>query len=243
VIALLDIHSHVIPGVDDGAENLEHTRVMLGAMYDTGTRQLWATPHIADCYEYPANAERLRLIDEQFEALQVVIPDGLTVRLGYEVTPSKERLAPGADVTGFALPDLDVVLIDGPDDEPSEHEELILPYIARVRAEGLWAVLAHPERRAAHPEPDPGFAERAVQAGALLQIDACALLGGDGPVVGAEAWRLLTDGIASLVASDAHAQTEASDLGATHTAITERIDAITADRLCGGHALNAITTA
>jgi protein-tyrosine phosphatase len=242
VIALLDVHSHVVPGVDDGAESLEHTRAMLAAMHGAGTRQLWATPHIADCYEYPASAERLRLIDEQFQALLAIVPDGLTVRLGYEVTPSEERLASGADVAGFALPDLDIVLIDGPDDEPCEHEELILPYIARVRAEGLRAVLAHPERRAAHPEPDPGFAERAVQAGALLQIDACALLGGDGPAVGAEAWRLLTGGIASLVASDAHAQADASDLGAAHAAIAERIDARTADRLCGGLELSAITT-
>jgi protein-tyrosine phosphatase len=234
---LFDIHSHVVPGVDDGAPDLAAATAMLAALRAAGTRTLWATPHLADELGYSASPERRALIAERFASLAPVCPEELTLRRGCEVTPSRERLAAGEDVASLALEGLDVVLVDGPDDEPADHDELILPYIARVQAEGLRAVLAHPERRAAHERPDPGYAERMVQAGALLQVDACALLGGDGPVVEAEAWRLVCDGLAVLVASDAHELGDCGDLSRAHSAISERVHPGAADRLCGGSAL------
>lgn len=208
-------------------------------MAAAGTTSLWATPHVADRDGFPGTPSRLALIGERFEALLAVVPAGLTVRRGHEVTPSPERLAPGADVAVLALAELEIVLVDGPDDEPAAHDDLFLPYIARVIAEGLRPVLAHPERRAAHPDPDPGFAERLAAAGALLQVDACSLLGADGPAIEADAWRLLEDGLADLVASDAHTPGEAGDLGRAHAAIIARLGQATADRLCDGSALAA----
>ncbi len=216
---------------------------MLAAMAAAGTTALWATPHVADRYGFPGSPARLALIGERFEELLAVVPAGLTVRRGHEVTPSPERLAPGADVAGLALDGLDIVLVDGPDDEPAAHDDLFLPYIERVRAEGLVPVVAHPERRAAHPEPDPGFAERLADAGAVLQVDACSLLGADGPAIEADAWRLLEQGLGSLVASDAHTPAEAADLGRAHAAIAERLGPTTAERLCDGAALALLDTA
>jgi protein-tyrosine phosphatase len=229
----------VIPAVDDGAPDLATTAAMLATMAAAGTTSLWATPHVAEQARFPASPERLALIGERFEELLTVVPPGLTMRRGHEVTATAERLAPGADVAGLALADLEVVLIDGPQDEPEPHDELYLPYVERVRAEGLRPVLAHPERRAGHPEPDPGFAERIAAAGALIQVDACSLLGADGPAIEADAWRILDEGLAALVASDAHTPEEAGDLGRAHAAIAARLDPATADRLCGGTALAA----
>jgi protein-tyrosine phosphatase len=210
---------------------------MLAAMVAVGTTNLWATPHVADRDGYPGSPTRLALIGERFAELLDVVPEGLVVRRGHEVTPSPERLAPAADVAALALDGLDIVLVDGPDDEPAAHDELFLPYIERVRAEGLRPVIAHPERRAAHPEPDPGFAERLAAAGAVLQVDACSLLGADGPAIEADAWRIIAEGLASLVASDAHTPGEAADLGKAHAAIAARFDLATADRLCDGSVL------
>jgi protein-tyrosine phosphatase len=235
--ALLDLHSHVVPGVDDGAGDIEAAAAMLASMHASGTRRLWATPHLADELGYADSPERRRLISERFQSLSSVCPAGLALRLGCEVTPSAALLASGADVAGLALDGLDIVLVDGPDDEPADHDALISPYIARVQAEGLRAVLAHPERRAAYEPPDPGFGERLATAGALLQIDACALLGRDGPAVEEEAWRLIGEGIAVLVASDAHELGDAGDLGRAHGAIAARLGLATAERLCCGGAL------
>jgi protein-tyrosine phosphatase len=229
----------VIPAVDDGSPDLATTEAMLVAMAAAGTTSLWATPHVAEGAGFSGSPERLALIGKCFEELLTVVPPGLTVRRGHEVTPSPERLAPGADVAGLALAELEVVLIDGPQDEPEPHDELYLPYVERVRAEGLRPVLAHPERRAAHAEPDPGFAELLAAAGALIQVDACSLLGADGPAIEADAWRILGEGLAALVASDAHTPEEAGDLGRAHAAIAARLDQATADRLCDGTALAA----
>ena len=224
----------MIAAVDDGSPDLATTAAMLTAMVESGTTTLWATPHVADRDGFPGSASRLALIGERFAELLEVVPDGLVVRRGYEVTPSPERLAPAADVAALALDGLDMVLVDGPDDEPAAHDDLFLPYIERVLAEGLRPVVAHPERRAAHPEPDPGFAERLADAGALLQVDACSLLGADGPAIEADAWRIVGDGLASLVGSDAHTPAEAADLGKAHASIAARFGLATADRLCGG---------
>jgi protein-tyrosine phosphatase len=210
---------------------------MLAAMVEVGTTSLWATPHVADRDGYPGSPTRLALIGERFAELLDVVPEGLVVRRGHEVTPSPERLAPAADVAALALDGLDIVLVDGPDDEPAAHDDLFLPYIERVRAEGLRPVIAHPERRAAHPEPDPGFAERLAAAGAVLQVDACSLLGADGPAIEADGWRIIAEGLASLVASDAHTPEEAGDLGKAHAVIAARFDLATADRLCDGSVL------
>jgi protein-tyrosine phosphatase len=227
----------VIPAVDDGSPDLATSEAMLVAIAAAGTTSLWATPHVADRDGFPGTPSRLAKIGERFEELLAVVPAGLTVRRGHEVTPSPERLAPRADVAGLALAELEIVLVDGPDDEPAAHDDLFLPYIARVLAEGLRSVVAHPERRAAHPDPDPGFAERLAGAGALLQVDACSLLGADGEAIEADAWRIIEAGLASLVASDAHTPEEAGDLGRAHAAIAARLGEPVADRLCDGSAL------
>jgi protein-tyrosine phosphatase len=239
IVDLVDIHSHVIPAVDDGSPDLATTAAMLAAMVASGTTTLWGTPHVADRDGFPGSPTRLALIGERFAELPAVVPDGLTVRRGHEVTPSPERLAPGADVAALALDGLDIVLVDGPDDEPAAHDDLFLPYIERVLAEGLRPVIAHPERRAAHPDPDPGFAERLAEAGALLQVDACSLLGADGAAIKDDAWRIVGDGLASLVASDAHTPAEAADLGKAHAAIEARFGLASADCLCGGTVLSS----
>ena len=43
---MIDIHTHILPGVDDGAQSLENTLVMLRIAYDSGTRRMVATPHM-----------------------------------------------------------------------------------------------------------------------------------------------------------------------------------------------------
>ncbi len=229
----------MIPAVDDGSPDLATTEAMLATMAAAGTTDLWATPHVAEQAGFSGSTQRLALIGERFELLLTVVPAGLTVRRGHEVTATAERLDPADDLARLALDGLDVVLIDGPQDEPEPHDDLYLPYVERVRAEGLRPVLAHPERRAGHPEPDPGFAERLADAGALLQVDACSLLGTDGPAIEADAWRIIEAGLAALVCSDAHSPEEAGDLGRAHAKIAARLGESTADRLCGGGPLSA----
>ena len=148
IAELFDIHSHVIPGVDDGSPDLATTEAMLAAMAAAGTTSLWATPHVADRAGFPGSPERLALIGERFEELLTVVPAGLTVRRGHEVTATPERLAPGADVAGLALAELEVVLIDGPAGR------------ARTPRRALPPLRGTRPRRGAAPGPRPPRAPR-----------------------------------------------------------------------------------
>ncbi len=137
------------------------------------------------------------------------VPGCPELRMGYELAPRPETAEFRADPARWRLAGTDVVLVDGPDDIPMEHDTGILDYIVRVTAAGLRPMLAHPERRAFRYPGDHDFAYTAKTKGALLQVDSGALLGFDGPAVAAEAHRLLAEGLVDVVASDAHELGEA----------------------------------
>jgi protein-tyrosine phosphatase len=203
---VVDCHSHVLFGVDDGARTLEQAVAMLDEARAAGTRILFATPHIAPPYQgWTGSAARLERIRRRFAELEAHVPEGLELRLGFEITPVPHRLRADDDPARFRLPGTEVVLIDGPQAVPWVGDAAMERYVQRVRAEGLTPVLAHPERRAAWPGPhDSRFAERMRTAGALLQVDASGLSGADGPGTAEEARRLLTEGLVDLIASDGH---------------------------------------
>jgi protein-tyrosine phosphatase len=215
---LLDIHSHVVPGVDDGAATLEEALEMLAEARRAGVAVLYATPHV-DGDDHPWTLDRRLRIADRFAELAEHSDGELELQLGYEVTPTAGRMALDEDPGIFALPGLEAVLVDGPDDEPAAHDALITPYVERIAAAGLRAIVAHPERAAAHPVPVRNLAERLREAGALLQVDAGALLGADGPLIQESAWAILRGGLCDLLASDAHEASTFAQFAAAHAAL------------------------
>lgn len=129
--------------------------------------------------------------------------------MGYELAPRPGEPEFLADPERWRLAGTDLVLVDGPDDIPMQHDAGILAYVERVVAAGLRPVVAHPERQAFRFDGDHHFAYALKAKGALLQVDSGSLLGCDGPAVAAEAHRLVAEGLADLVASDAHELGEA----------------------------------
>ena len=172
----------------------------------TGTRILFATPHIAPPYEgWHGGRDRRRRIDSNFEVLRERVGDGIDLRFGYEVTPRPHRLRTDDDPGAYRLAGTAFVLVDGPRVAPWIGDATMQRSIRRIRAEGLTPILAHPERRACWPgAPDPGLAERFKAAGALIQVDASGLSGIDGPGTAEESRRLLREGLVDLIGSDGH---------------------------------------
>ncbi|MFM9125373.1 MAG: CpsB/CapC family capsule biosynthesis tyrosine phosphatase, partial [Actinomycetota bacterium] len=73
----VDMHSHVVFGVDDGAESLAHAVELVTAARDAGTRLLVATPHVAPPYlDWNASAARLGRIQRRFALLRDAAPPG-----------------------------------------------------------------------------------------------------------------------------------------------------------------------
>ena len=204
-IPLIDLHSHVIPGVDDGAQDLEQALMALGQLENQGVQRVIATPHFrASLLERPALAEaRLRLFDEAFDELSGALGGSdLSIELGRAVEFKLD--APLADLSDPRL------RLAGTRYALVEFGSFQLPPFAgnqlqAVRNAGWVPVLAHPER---YFGIEAAFAEvgRWVAEGTLLQVNARSLAGGYGRLPRQVAAELLAQGWVTCLSSDYHAR-------------------------------------
>ena len=155
------------------------------------------------------------------------------------MTARPARLRPEDDPARFRIEGTELVLMDGPQAMPWYGDSTMERLVRRIRAEGLTPILAHPERRACwrREPPDPGFAERMKNAGALLQVDATGLTGADGPGADVEARRLLAEGLIDLLGSDGHGRKSEVRVDVARDMAAEVIGEVAADRLVDGSAL------
>ena len=211
----VDIHCHILPGIDDGPVNLEQSVQLARLLVQQNVGHVVATPHqlcpqphvLASVppdqqHRQPELASRssvLRLVDELNQALvQRRIP--LLVHPGGEVhiVPNLiEQLDAGVALT---LCDHNAfVLVELPFDHPLPARGII----QQLHQRGLGVILAHPERYASALQ-DPGFLDDWIEHHAMLQINADSLCGDHGNAVQKLALSLIETGKAHFVASDAH---------------------------------------
>lgn len=235
-MTFVDCHSHLLAGVDDGPRTDAESLQMLKDSAAGGTRILFVTSHLDERYPWtPSRADDVSRAFEHLLELSVDVPGCPELRMGYELAPRPGAPEFLADPARWRLAGTDVVLVDGPDDIPMQHDAGIADYVSRVVAAGLRPVVAHPERQAFLFDGDHDFAYELKAKGGLLQIDSGSLLGCDGPAVAAEAHRLVAAGLADLVASDAHELGEA-DLRPVRDLLHERYGS-TIDALLDGTTL------
>jgi protein-tyrosine phosphatase len=196
---VIDLHSHILAGVDDGARSLEDSVEIAIAAVRDGTTVMAATPHVRD--DFPTSAETMtRLVLELNETLhQESIP--LQVLDGAEIAIPQLLSLPADELRRFAL-------------AGNPHYLLVeYPYLGRplsLEAEirnfglrGITLVLAHPERNPG-VQLDPGSVKPLVAAGALVQLTAASVDGRLGRLNKRTARRLIATECAHLIASDAH---------------------------------------
>jgi protein-tyrosine phosphatase len=192
-----DVHSHVVPSGDDGAQSLEEGLALCRAAAERGTSVLFATPHV-----WPSltlTPEREVAIREAHATLaEDAAAFELHLRLGFELTPSPALLdeSPGR----YRLEGLPAVLMELPFQGSLRLAEALGEHI---EAAGLVPVIAHPERAEA-VIGDPGLAAGLHERGWILQMNATSVLGYHGAAVEQTAWQLLRDGLVDLFASDGH---------------------------------------
>jgi protein-tyrosine phosphatase len=193
---VIDLHSHVLPGLDDGAADLDEAVAICRAAADDGIEVLAATPHVRD--DYPTTPDQM---EAALAAVRAVAGD--TVRLvgGGEI--DLDRLdRPGDELARFALAGNPKYLLV---ETPYNGWPLDLPEkLFRLQARGITPVLAHPERNA-EVQQRPELLESVVAGGALVQLTAASIDGRMGGRARSCAATLLGRELAHLVASDAHA--------------------------------------
>ncbi len=228
----VDIHSHVVPSGDDGAQTAEAGLALCSEAARRGTGVLYATPHVWP--SLPLTPERERAVRATHaEMATAAAAHGLDLRLGWELTPSERLLR--EEPARYRLGGLDAVLMEVPFDGSLGLAERLG---ARIAGSGLTPVVAHPERAQGARE-DPGVVSAFRARGWLIQVNATSLLGAHGSAQEAAGWALLEAGLADLVASDGHRTSRPPFLDAAHALVRARVGE-GADALFDGSALEAL---
>jgi protein-tyrosine phosphatase len=200
VSGVIDLHCHVLPGLDDGPATIEGSLGLARAAAAAGIRTILATPHVSARYRNePATIARLV---EQLNGRLAKEGIDVEIRRGAEIAASSVAQLSAGELAELRLGDGPWLLI-----EPSfTHsagglEDLVLD----LQREGNRIVIAHPERCTAFHR-DPLLLESLVHAGALTSVTAGALVGRFGDHVRRFALKLAEQGLIHNVASDAHNQ-------------------------------------
>jgi protein-tyrosine phosphatase len=196
---MIDLHSHVLPGLDDGASEIEGSVDMALEAAALGITALAATPHVRD--DYPTTVAQMR--DGVALVRKALVERQIDVEIlpGAEISFDQLHLLDAEDLRPFGLGGSpNYVLVELPffGWPLNTAEEL-----RRLRELGFTAVLAHPERNSAVQESPQHLAEL-VHAGALVQLTAASITGGFGAAAARSSKTLLGAGLAHLIATDSH---------------------------------------
>jgi protein-tyrosine phosphatase len=207
-MGFVDLHSHVLPGLDDGAKTLSESLELLAMLARMGFDVVCATPHQKVGSWVPSSEAVFNAYTEVRSALATAQP-GLDLRLGAENFWDElflERSIEGKQptYTGQRAFLFEVA--------PAAPPPMLLDQLFRIRMKGLLPVLAHPERyHSLCRQPDK---MQTIGRTAALVIDLGALDGAHGPVACESAQRLVRDELAHAAASDVHCVDDARSAAA-----------------------------
>ena len=195
---MIDLHSHILPGLDDGARDMETALHMADIAVQSGVSAVVVTPH---CVSDRVEQVRKRLADLQ----SAVRAEGIPIRLysGMEIfgrpdTAALLRAGRLLTINGSRYP-----LIEFDFDTDGEEETAVLHSVIQA---GYTPLVAHPERYRCIQE-DPEQVNLWARMGCRFQVNRGSLLGRFGPEAREVAWALTGRGFATVVSSDAHSAT------------------------------------
>lgn len=195
----VDIHSHLLPGLDDGVQSMEESLELLRHFEALGYRKVFTTPHImSDFYRNTPEGIRQKLVEVQAFARK----EGLRIEVDaaaeyYLDEVFFEQLNHPAELLTFGN---NYILFEtGFINQPA----ILLEAVFKMQSQGLKPVFAHPERYA-YLQGNYRLAADLAERGALLQINLNSLSGYYSPMARKTAEKLIDDGLVSFVGSDMH---------------------------------------
>ena len=203
---MIDLHCHLLPGIDDGPETLEQALEMARIAVANGIEEAHVTPHL-----HPGRWEndlpKIAAAVESYRAalatagIPLKLGFAAEVRLDYEIVPLIEagRVPFLGTLEGYK-----VMLLEFP------HSHVPIgadKFVAWLLAHNIRPLIAHPERNKGLMR-DPAKLEPFVREGCLLQLTADAVAGNFGELCALRAREFLEHGWVSVLASDAHDTTD-----------------------------------
>lgn len=221
----IDLHCHILPGLDDGAPDLSTSMDMLEALVDLGFAEVCATPHQRNGLFIPTAEAIAAAVARLRPEAQAKHPD-FRLRLGAEnfwdeifIERLRNHSLPCYDGQRAFLFEVNPVLL------PPRLEEALF----EIRLGGQLPVMAHPERYLA-VQRDLAFAETLGRQAALV-VDLEAVDGSSNRAETKTARRLVEDGLAVAVASDLHSPDSKATVAGGMAWIRKRKGADTLARL------------
>jgi protein-tyrosine phosphatase len=196
---MIDLHSHILHGIDDGARSLEDSLEIARAAVADGIRVIAATPHVRD--DWPTKPGVME--DRVAELADAMDRAGirLEVRPGGEIAVEWLSRLPLDELKRFGLGGNPRYLLV---ETPYYGWPLALAdSLFSLRACGVTPVLAHPERNL-EVQAHPDLLVQLVEGGVLVQVTSASLDGRIGKRPQQCAHRLIDGGLVHLLASDAH---------------------------------------
>jgi len=196
---MIDLHCHILPGLDDGSPDLASSLEMARVALDDGIETIVATPHwFADAGPTPA---QIRTATGQLQAaladgdLPLMVLPGAEVRADPQLAEivSRGEVMTVADGGKYLLLEPPFIGI------PNYLEQLCF----ELQIAGITPILAHPER-VELMQRQPELCERLVARGCLIQVNAPSLHGQYGRIIRKIAADLIRSDLAHIIASDAH---------------------------------------
>jgi len=199
---MIDLHCHLLPGIDDGPETLEEALEMARIAVANGIVAAHVTPHLQpgrwdnDLPKIAAAVEAYRAALAE-AGIPLALGFAAEVRLDYEILPLIEagRVPFLGTLEGYR-----VMLLEFPHSHVPVGAD---KFVAWLLARNIRPLIAHPERNKDLMR-DPDKIEPFVREGCLLQITADAISGGFGELCALRAREFLERGWVSVIASDAH---------------------------------------
>jgi protein-tyrosine phosphatase len=193
---MIDIHSHILPGLDDGSRSLEESVAMLRQASAAGTTDIVASPH--------ANQEYLfdpLVVEQKIGELRAAVGDTPQIHYGCDFHLTLENIDDAVRFPGkYSINHRGYLLVEFSDFMiPKTTEEIF----AHMMKAGLRPIVTHPERNQLLQSRLADL-EAWVAQGAHLQVTAHSLLGRFGRTAKACAHELMGHGLVHFLASDAH---------------------------------------
>lgn len=211
---MIDIHSHILWGLDDGARTLDESVGMLQLAVEAGTTDIVATPHANFRYRY--DRER---VEERIREIAVRAPEGLRIHRGCDFHLSYDNIQDAvASPARYVIGGGPYLLVEFPETALRGMRDALETLLRR----GLVPIMTHPERHGDLQKINADFLEW-VRMGCLVQVTGQSLLGRFGKKAEEAAWEMLRRGLVHFVASDAHGvQDRTPRLDEAHAAVVRR---------------------
>lgn len=193
---MIDIHCHILPGIDDGPSTIEESIEMARIAYRDGITKIVATPHVRDGrHQEGLIAEKVNLLNSHLSDENIPVE----ILQGADVSAQMDS----GQLSDYTINQTKYILIEFP--------HMFVPKNAwnllfRMRTGGYYPIITHPERNLSvisHPE----LLFEMLETGTFVQVTAESLTGSFGIDIQQCACHLLKKGVVTFLATDAHSST------------------------------------